>query len=44
MSKWKHCTVRECKRPVLAKGLCRAHYERMRRGDVKAGVPVKEKK
>lgn len=28
------CTYRNCKRPHLAHGLCRKHYERMRAGKI----------
>ena len=35
------CSVQDCQRPVVAKGLCNAHYCRVKQwGDVRAAMPI----
>src|SRR4029077_3743602 len=36
MSRWRHCTVPGCLRPAKARGLCNAHYYRLKRGQESA--------
>jgi len=40
----KQCTIKLCDRKQLAKGLCDAHYTRLRKyGDVKEDIPVRKR-
>lgn len=39
--KWKACAVAGCLRRVKARGLCKAHLERLRKtGSVQADLPI----
>lgn len=39
----RNCSVPDCRRPVVCRGCCKAHYHRLRQyGDVRADIPIKE--
>lgn len=41
LNQTKMCSIDDCTNPLLAKGLCAAHYRRVKRhGDVQADQPV----
>lgn len=38
----KHCTVENCDRKLVAKGLCDAHYRRQKRGTLPLDAPIRK--
>jgi hypothetical protein len=41
MSRWQKCSIAGCLRPMKAKGLCDAHYNRLKHAGLKPELPVR---